>query len=85
MNRMADKQTNFVDKLKFQSSSDGTTWTDVFAVDKYLREGWNTFTPSSAVEVQYYRFFSATKAACQIGEIQLYGNIVESTTATTKT
>ena len=84
MNRMSDKQTNFVDKLKFQSSSDGSTWVDVFAVDKYLREGWNTYTPTSAIEVQYYRFFSATKSAWQIGEIQLYGNIVESTTSTSK-
>ena len=84
MNIMIDKQTNFVGKLKFQSSSDGSTWTDIFAVDTYLREGWNTYTPTNALKLQYYRFFSATKGAWQIGEIQLIGNIVESTTLTTK-
>lgn len=63
MNRMTDKQTNFVGKLKFQSSTDGATWTDVFAADTYMREGWNTNTPTNALEAQYYRFFSATKGA----------------------
>lgn len=63
MNRMTDKQTNFVNKLKFQSSTDGTTWTDVFTADMYLREGWNTYTPTTALSFQYYRFFSATKGA----------------------
>ena len=63
MNRMTDKQTNFVGKLKFQSSSDGTTWSDVFTADTYLREGWNTYIPTNALEFQYYRFYSATKGA----------------------
>mmetsp|Transcript_41820 Transcript_41820/g.48324 ORF Transcript_41820/g.48324 Transcript_41820/m.48324 type:complete len:161 (+) Transcript_41820:349-831(+) len=84
MNRMIDKQTNFVGKLKFQSSADGTTWTDVFTADTYLKEGWNTYSPSSALSSQYYRFFSATKNACQVGEIQMYGNVVENTSATSK-
>ena len=38
-----------------QLSSDGTTWTDVFAVDTYLREGWNTYTPNS----NHHRTFDA--------------------------
>ena len=29
----------------------------------YLREGWNTYTPTNALEFQYYRFISATKDA----------------------
>ena len=65
MNRMTDKQTNFVNKLKFQASTDGTAWTDVFTVDTYLREGWNEYKPDTALKYQYYRFFSATKGACQ--------------------
>jgi len=85
MNRMTDKQTNFVDKLKFQSSSDGSTWTDVFTADAYLREGWNNYEPDSAIKAQYFRFFSATKEACQIGEIELWGNVVEDISEATKT
>jgi len=85
MNRMKDKQTNFVDKLKFQSSSDGSTWTDVFAADAYLREGWNTYEADSAIKAQYYRFYSATKEACQIGEVELWGTVVEDLSATSKT
>ena len=38
-----------------QLSSDGATWTDVFAVDTYLREGWNTYTPNS----NHHRTFDA--------------------------
>ena len=84
MNRMTDKQTNFVNKLKFQASSDGTAWTDVFAADIYLREGWNEYKPNTYLKYQYYRFFSATKIACQVGEIELWGNEVEDTTASSK-
>lgn len=85
MNKMIDKQTNYVGKLKFQGSSDGTTWTDIFVADRYMREGWNVHTPTTAVKYQYYRFFSATKGACQVGEIELWGNIVEDSTSTSKT
>jgi hypothetical protein len=85
MNRMTDKVTNFVDKLIFQSSADGSTWTDEYAADISLRVGWNTFTPATALKTQYYRFYSATKEACQIGEIQFWGNIVEDTSDTSKT
>ena len=84
MNRMTDKQTNFVNKLKFQASSDGTAWTDVFAADIYLKEGWNEYKPNTSLKYQYYRFFSATKIACQVGEIELWGNEVEDTTASSK-
>ena len=41
--------------INFQLSSDGTPWTDVFAVDTYLREGWNTYTPNS----NHHRTFNA--------------------------
>jgi len=33
--------TYLVDNLKFQGSMDGTTYTDIFAVDQNIHEGWN--------------------------------------------
>jgi hypothetical protein len=85
MNRMVDKQENFVGKLKFQYSSDGSTWTEVFSAPTDMREGWNVHTPDNPISAQYFRFYSATKSACQVAEIELWGNIVEDTSATTKT
>ena len=38
-----------------QLSSNGTTRNDVFAVDNYLREGWNIYTPNS----NHHRTFEA--------------------------
>lgn len=85
MGKMTDKPTNFVNILKFQESSDGTTWTDVWTADMYLREGWNVIMPDEPTTSNYYRFFAATYKACQINEIQLIGNVVENTNATSKT
>jgi hypothetical protein len=85
MNRMVNKQTNFVNIMKFQSSSDGSTWTDVFAAATDMREGWNEYTQTSVLKKQYYRFYSSNNSACQIAEIELWGNEVEDSTATSKT
>ena len=85
MAKMLDKTTNYVGKLKFQNSSDQTTWGDVWTADVYLSEGWNNIDLSSASShYQYYRFFAENKEACQIAEIELIGNVVEDTSSTTK-
>jgi parallel beta-helix repeat protein len=84
MKKMADKSINFVGKLKFQESSDATTWTDVYTATVSLREGWNEITPASALTSQYYRFFAANKEACQVAEVEFIGNVVENTSATSK-
>ena len=46
-----------------QWSSDGATLTDVFVVDTYLREGWNTYTPNS----NHHRTFDAEYIYVSIG------------------
>ena len=84
MNRMTDKVTNFVGKLMFQGSNDNSTWEDIFTADIYIREGWNTYTPSSSLKYRYYRFYANSSSSCQVAEIQLMGNIVEDSSATTK-
>jgi hypothetical protein len=63
MNRMDNKYVNFVDKLKFQSSDDETTWNDEYTADGDLKEGWNKFEPTNALKKRYYRFFAENKQA----------------------
>jgi hypothetical protein len=84
MNTMINRENYFANKLKFQTSSDGSTWADEFIVDSNIHEGWNEYIPATALEYQYYRFFSTTKYAWQIGEIELIGNIVEISNAVSK-
>jgi hypothetical protein len=80
MGRMTDKMKNFVGKLKFQSSSDGTTWNDEYEADALLRQGWNDVEFASNLTSRSYRFFSAYKSACKINEVQLWGNVVDEST-----
>ena len=40
MEDITDK-TLYVNKLKFQGSSDNSTWTDLWTADENIHEGWN--------------------------------------------
>ena len=85
MGQMTDKQTNCVDKVKFQSSTDGTTWsTDVFTGDRLMRKGWNTNTFSSPVSSQYFRLHVEDIVKCPIVEVEMIGNIFVDDSATSK-
>lgn len=85
MSRMTDKLTKFVNLLKIQGSNNNSTWTDLYIADIYMREGWNTYEPDSSMLYKYFRFYSSNYTACQVAEIQLWGNIVEDSSATSKT
>ena len=41
INRLIDK-TPFEDNLVFQGSDDGTTFVDLWNIDKSVHEGWNS-------------------------------------------
>ena len=85
MGQMIDKQTNCVGKVKFQSSTDGTTWsTDVFTGDRLMRKGWNTQTFSSSVSSQYFRLYVEDITNCPIVEVEMIGNIFVDDSATSK-
>jgi hypothetical protein len=38
-----EDKTIYVDKLKFQASSDNSTWVDLFTPDENIHEGWNYY------------------------------------------
>ena len=86
MNRMTDKQTNFVGNIVFQYlDSSNASYVDSFTVDGFLREGWNEHTFSTPLESTSYRFSFATAESCQMGEVELWGYVLDASTATSKT
>ena len=86
MNRMTDKQTNFVGNIAFQYYSTGSSsYVDSFTVDGSLREGWNEYTFTAPLESSSYRFSFATARSCQMGEVELWGYVLEDSAATSKT
>jgi hypothetical protein len=76
MNRF--NQANFVGKLSFQGSIDGTSYTTVFTVGNEIHEGWNYITFDSGKEPRYrfYRFFGSGTGSCVVGEINFRGTEV---------
>ncbi|CAI2373695.1 unnamed protein product [Moneuplotes crassus] len=85
MGQMTDKQTNCVDKVKFQSSTDGTNWgTNVFVGDRLMRKGWNTNNFTTPVSSQYFRLYVEDIVSCPIVEIEMIGNKFINDSATSK-
>ena len=77
-------RANFVGNLKFQGSSDGTTYTDIFTVQQEIHEGWNYYDfRDDPLNYRYYRFYGAVKGACKVGEFSLRGVEVIASTAST--
>ena len=68
-------RANYVDILKFQGSSDGTTYTDLFTVGDEIHEGWNYYTYASGAEpkYRYYRFYGTAAGSCNVGEVVFKG------------
>lgn len=56
MGDIADK-TKFVDKMKFQGSSDNSTWVDLFTADENIHEGWNYHKWEKSSDYPKYRFY----------------------------
>jgi hypothetical protein len=72
-----------VGKLKFQGSSDGATWTDIFIVGEEIHEGWNYYNYPEGEELKYryYRFFGTGYGSCVVGEISFRGyEVIDSST-----
>ena len=78
---------NFIGKLKFQGSANGSTWTDIFVVGQEIHEGWNYYNYPAGQELKYryYRFYGTTWGSCIVGEISLRGYEVIDSTADTYT
>jgi hypothetical protein len=78
---------NFIDKLAFEASNDGTTYTNLFTVDYNVGSGWNTheFASTALPKYKYYRFKGDGAKSCRMNEIQLYGVETIDDSATTFT
>jgi hypothetical protein len=75
MGNIASKAT-YSGILKFQGSDDGTTWTDLFAADDNIHEGWNYYEWTDAASKprhNQYRFYAAGASACRINEVKFTG------------
>ena len=73
VNKLIDKSP-FVDNLVFQGSDDGQTFTDLWAIDKSVHEGWNSLDfEDSQPSYNIYRFQGSTAGSCRIGEVKLHG------------
>lgn len=72
-----DDRTKYVDILKFQGSSDNSSWTDLFVADDNVHEGWNYYqweTASEQPKYRFYRFYNPTNAqGCDLNEMKMTG------------
>jgi hypothetical protein len=77
----------FVNKLRFEASQDGKTWTTIFTVGEEIHEGWNYYNYPAGKELKYryYRFFGPSYGSCVVGEVSLRGYEVIDSTATSYT
>jgi hypothetical protein len=70
--------STYEDELKFQGSSDGSTWTDLYTADGNVHAGWNyaqwdTSTGATQPKYRHYRFQGTGAGACLINEAELHG------------
>lgn len=69
-------KTIYAGEVKFQGSSDGTTYTDLFTMDENVHEGWNYHNWESSAtypKYRYYRFYGTKAGSCVINEIKVTG------------
>ena len=73
VNKLLDKSP-FSDNLVFQGSDDGVTFTDLWAIDKSVHEGWNSHDfEEEQPSYNIYRFQGSVSGSCRIGEVKLHG------------
>lgn len=83
MNRFT--KSNYVGKLKFQGSNNGTIWDDLIVIGKEIHEGWNYYNQPEGQEFKYryYRFYGSGSGSCMVGEISLRGyEVIDNTDPT---
>ena len=67
-------RTNFVDKLRFEGSQDGITYSTIFTVSQEIHEGWNTYNyQGKELRYRFYRFYGPSAGSCIVGELGLKG------------
>ena len=62
--------------LKFQGSSDKTTWTDLHVADENIHEGWNyiNFNETGTIpKYRFYRMYAASTKGCLVNEMKFTG------------
>ena len=70
--------------LTFEGSNDNVTYTEVFKLGSFIKEGWNTWINSSSTSssyfsspstqaFRYYRFSSPLRKGCEIAEVRFFG------------
>jgi len=64
-----------VNDLIFQGSMDNTTFTDIFAVDENVHEGWNyqIWKTGNYQKYRFYRFQGSESKICMMNEIKFTG------------
>lgn len=73
VNKLLDK-TPFSENLVFQGSDDGVTFTDLWAINKSVHEGWNSHDfEEEQPSYNIYRFQGSVSGSCRIGEVKLHG------------
>jgi hypothetical protein len=56
-----------VNNLKFQGSTDGSSWSDIWEVDSGIHKGWNSKNIDEVVKS--FRFVGSQSGACRVGEV----------------
>ncbi|MFC1504838.1 carbohydrate binding domain-containing protein, partial [Spirochaetota bacterium] len=67
---------------KFQGSTDGSSYTDLYAINGNPSAGWNEVTLTGAEAYTYLRYIGPTDGYCNVAEIEFYGVIEVEPTAT---
>ena len=65
-------ERNMIRRTKFQGSMDGIRYTELFAVDASVHEGWNYVKwedPADYPKYRFYRFYGTADNGCKIAEI----------------
>ena len=71
-----EQKENYADLLKFQGSSDNTTWTDLFTADENIHEGWNYYQWEVATDqpkYRFYRLYNSLDKGCDVNELKMSG------------
>lgn len=75
LGEVSDKSV-YINNMKFEGSSDNSTWTELFMADDNIHEGWNYYKwddPADYPKYQFYRFSSPNSKGCLLNEIKMAG------------
>jgi len=75
LNEIDDMEAMFADKLVFQGSNDGNTYTDLHTSDSNTHEGWNYIRWEEAADQPKFRFyrFKSVGGSCKLNEVKFQG------------